>query len=171
MIRIGIIFLIISAIALLLFHRAVHPPLGIAHPATDLQSWHWQQHNGASAGLSVDGDALKANIVNATGDDYDLELFQGVVSLKQGHKYRLTFSAKSSNERSIVISCGDIFNQDRKGMGLNNVVELHPDWQSYEYVFTADHVDGRTDKFPWYLLGKTTGAVWFKDIMVTEVQD
>jgi hypothetical protein len=169
---IRIIMAVVAVIALVTFSVEFHNwhRRNLVRPVTDLQAWTWAQMPGASGGVSIDGDAMKFDLLKITPEIWRLQVFQRTVVLKEGQAYRVSFQAKASKQRTIVVGDGHPpVGSDLGTMGFNETPLLGTDWKPYEYTFTAHNVDGQTDKLPWFQLGSTDGTVWIKDVEVNEL--
>src|SRR5690242_9743942 len=99
---------VVAVIALIAFSvqfRTWHHR-NLVQPATDLQAWNWMQLPPASGGVSIDGDAMKIDLLKLAPEAWKLQLFQRTVVLQEGHTYSVAFRAKASKQRTIIVGDG-----------------------------------------------------------------
>ena len=90
-------------------------------------------------------------------------------TLVEGRQYHLTFTAKADHSRSMGV-CAESGGLDLPvTMGLRASVEVPAEWKTFDYYFKASHVDGKPDKVPAVIMGGSVGTIWFKEIVLQEV--
>jgi len=85
--------------------------------------------------------------------------------LQEGATYTVRFRAKADVPRPIVVY-GEIGEPDWKNIGLNQVVPLTEEWQTYQYEFQAKNLAAQNTI--QFRLGDRTGTVWIADFTLTK---
>jgi hypothetical protein len=99
------------------------------------------------------------------------------VTLEKGHRYALSFKAKSNRDRSILV----VFEEDNRdlngdgstysrynGVGGSDTAVLSPAWRDYRIEFVMQNPDDDGAKFDLQL-GAATGDVWLDDLALADV--
>jgi hypothetical protein len=137
-------------------------------PAAELASWHWEQQGKASGGVTIDGDAVKVQVLAVDGVSYHLQLFQQKAVLYNGRTYRVRFKAKADRPYTLKVAAG-INHPDYHEMGMAQEVSMTSDWQPYEFTFRAEGADGQRNKIPSFVCAYALGTFWVKDLTVEAI--
>ena len=159
------IFAIVILVIFIKFH--FFHPRNLLQPITVLKAWHWEQFGGASGGLYPEDDSIRCEILKTDGTDWHVQLYQVVTPLVDGREYRLHFLAKADGNFKIGLNA-TTGGSDIHSIGIGQDVMLDSKWTSYDYTFKAEKVAGQIVRVPDIMLGKQTGKVWIKDIVVSE---
>ena len=100
--------------------------------------------------------------VGATG--WHARLLQVFDDLEEGATYMVRFRARADVPRPMQLY-GQISEPDYHGIGLNEVVPLTADWQTFQRAFRAKDLAG--SNLIEFHVGERTGTVWLADIKVT----
>ncbi len=132
-----------------------------------IQNWNLSTYaTGATATIQVDSssaisgkNSAAITISQTTGTDWHIQMWQWL-SLKQGHKYTITFKAKASAARSIILAV-------QKGASpyttyLFNAHNLTTQVQTFTDEVTMNTTD-LAAKLQFYL-GSSSAKVWIDDI-------
>ncbi len=136
-----------------------------------LQNWNISTYaTGAAATIKVDTNSVISGhnsaavaISQTTGTDWHIQMWQWL-SIKQGHKYTITFKAKASAARSIILAL-------QKGVSsyttyLYKAHNLTTQVQTFTDEVTIDATD-MAAKLQFYL-GGSTATVWIDDITIVD---
>ena len=171
MIRIVIAaFILIFAIGIFSYSR-MRSYTNLLRPTGDIKAWHWDQGGGASGGISVEQDALKAEILKTDGEAGNLSLYQETAVLKEGHKYRFTFTGKSTVTRTITAFAtnGYFPGSDGGEVGMKTDFTLDSQWKQQEATFYAKGTNGAICRVPILYFGAGPPAtIWLKDVRLEE---
>lgn len=135
------------------------------------QSWQVSTYaTGAAATFKIDTNAVisgrnscAVTISQTTGTDWHIQLWQWL-SIHQGHKYTITFKAKASANRSIVLAL-------QKGASpyttyLSKTHNLTTQVQTFTDEVTMNVTD-LAAKLQFYF-GSSTASVWIDDITIVD---
>lgn len=119
---------------------------------------HWTTElNHAQASFEVDEDGhFKVNITNPGTDTWTIQLYQDGIELENGASYELSFKARSTIERPVLLNLehgGDY----TKYFSVN--IPLSDSWETYHYQFTMDHETDLNTKFGFSFGGDGTDAI------------
>jgi hypothetical protein len=175
MVRIALaVFAVICAAGAFLFERNHDlPNLLTLASNPDLTPWKLSQQGSGVSGdiVSLDG-GFQANIKRSDGIDSHLQVFQDSAILKEGHRYRFTFTGKADKPRLITVKAtkSAYTGSDFAGLGLQADFSLDTQWKQEETTFIAKGADGYVSRVPIIMLGAGgPGTVWMKDIALEEV--
>ena len=113
---------------------------------------------------SADGNHVFQADIAMAGNPWDVNLSQ-VMSLTPGATYTVTFKAKASKVRDMLVGLG--LNHD-PWTNVTETVELSTDWQSYTYTLTTNGF-GDDNSRVFFDLGADTGVVQIDDVSVVQV--
>jgi hypothetical protein len=120
----------------------------------------------AQATLTIEENAHRIEVTAVDGTGWHARLSQVFDDLEEGATYRVRFRARADEPRPIQLY-GQIVEPDYHGIGLNEVVPLTADWQTFERAFRAK--DLTTSNLIQFHFGERTGTVWIADVTVTRV--
>jgi len=119
----------------------------------------------AHATLDTDGNVCRVDVTAVDGIDWHARIAQTFDNLQEGATYTIRFRAKADAPRPIVLH-GEIDQPDWKSIGLDQVVPVTQDWQTYQVEFQAK------DLAAWnniqFIVGERTGTVWIGDFELTK---
>ena len=145
---------------------AAEPAKNLLKPTNKVESWQFEQHESAKGAVSVDAEAIVFDVTESDGTDWHVQAEQVGLDLKDGKTYVVTFKAKASAVRAVVL--GAAINQDDwHSIGLSESVELTKDWKDYSYEFKADQTVASKNRIG-LSFGTEKGKVWVKEMMLTE---
>ena len=119
----------------------------------------------ARAILAAEQDACRVDVTAVDGTDWHAKLRQVLDNLQDDSTYIVRFRAKADAERRIKLEA-QIGQPDWHLIGLNVVVPLTKEWQSFQYTFQAKAPAGLNRI--QFLLGERTGTLWIADFAVTK---
>ena len=122
-----------------------------------LAGYECHEFNEGKATFGVDSmngnkTALDANITTVGTADWHVQVKQGGITLEKGKKYKLSFRARSTVERTISVVMQENGGSWAVYSGDNNVV-VNDEWKSFDKVFTME-ADTNTDVLLSIALGK-----------------
>jgi WD40 repeat protein len=118
----------------------------------------------AQATLTIEENVHRVDVTAVDGTVWHARLSQVFDDLEEGATYTIRFRARADVPRPIQLY-GQIAEPDYHGIGLNEVVPLTADWQTYEREFRAK--DLAASNLIEFHVGERTGTVWIADITVT----
>ncbi len=137
-------------------------------------TWNISKYGDTVASFSQDdfdkvtGDySIRADIENATGTEYDLQLKQLGIQLQNGKNYTLNFNAKADRELDIYVTYMQNVSPF-SNYGLFEQVSVKTEWDEYSIDFTANQLynDSRLS----FDLGLSSGKLWLDSVEVVEKQ-
>lgn len=132
-------------------------------PTVKTTAWQFEETDGAKGSLKADGDALALAAAKVDGTEWHVQAYQAGLDLVNGKDYVVTFKARASAKRSAQIYVG-VNEDDYHAVGLDEVVELTPEWKTFAFTFKADCVAPKANNRLGFLIGQEVGAVWIKDL-------
>lgn len=159
--RSKISLLVFTCLAVAAF--AADVSLSMLKPTAKVENWELEQHDGAKANVKTDGDAIAVTVDEITGTDWNVQLIQAGLELKEGKTYEIRFKAKASVPRAIQVYAG-VAEDDFHAVGLDEFLNLTKDWTEYKSTFKAESVAAKNNNRLGFLLGQEKGTVWLKDV-------
>ena len=135
-----------------------------APPTETLHVLSLELFEAARATLTLEENVHRVDVTAVDGTDWHARLSLVFDDLHEGATYRVRFRARADVPRPIQLY-GHIGEPDVHGIGLNEVVPLTADWQTYERQFRAKDV--AASNLIQFHFGERTGTVWIADITVT----
>lgn len=132
-------------------------------PTTKIENWELEQHDGAKAAARIDGDAVAITVEAITGTDWNVQLIQAGLDLREGKNYEVSFKAKASASRAIQVYAG-VAEDDFHAIGLDELITLTKEWREHRVAFKAEGVAAKNNNRLGFLLGQEKGTVWLKDV-------
>jgi hypothetical protein len=134
------------------------------------QDWQLSTYaTGAAATMKIDNNSVisgpnscAVTIAQATGTDWHIQLWQGL-TIQQGHKYSITFKAKASAVRSIVLAVQK--SESPYTTYLYKAYNLTTQVQTFTDEVTVNTMDQA--KLEFYF-GSSTASVWIDDITIID---
>jgi dipeptidyl aminopeptidase/acylaminoacyl peptidase len=118
----------------------------------------------ALATAAPEGNAYRVDVTAVDGTDSHAQFLQLFDDLRDGATYTVRFRARADAPRRVELN-GQSNEQDGHLIGLQQVVPLTEEWQSFQYQFRAK------DPASWnritFVLGNRQGTVWIADFTVT----
>ncbi|HEX2854030.1 MAG TPA: carbohydrate binding domain-containing protein [Opitutaceae bacterium] len=142
---------------------AANAPLSLLKPAAKIENWDLEQHDGAKAAVKLDDDAIAVTVEAITGTDWNVQLIQAGLDLKEGKSYEVSFKAKASVSRAIQVYAG-VAEDDYHAIGLDEFLSISKNWTEFRSVFKAENVAAKNNNRLGFLLGQEKGTVWLKDV-------
>ena len=138
---------------------AVPPP-----PTETLHVLSLELFEAARATLTNEENVRRVDVTAVDGTGWHARLSEVFDDLKEGATYTVRFRARADVPRPIQLY-GQIAEEDFHGIGLNEVVPLTIDWQTFEREFRAK--DLAASNLIEFHVGERTGTVWIADIKIT----
>jgi hypothetical protein len=172
MIRLFLAIVMVAVVAGFVFMPHKHQGVNLVTPITNVGSsntgWNCSSDTAMKPSFTSEGDALRVDIPQIDGKDYDVQCFYAGVKAKEGAQYKLSFEAKASQE-DVVHLQAVAETRGFPSIGLDTPVPLVTKWVQYSYTFTAQGLNGRTAHIPLFMLGTSTGTVWIRKVVVEEL--
>jgi WD40 repeat protein/serine/threonine protein kinase len=137
----------------------------VSPPTETLRATSLELFDAAQATLTLEEFVCRVDVTSADGTGWHARLSQMFDDLEEGVTYTVRFRAKADVPRPIQVY-GHIVEPDWHGFGLNEVVPLTADWQTFERDFQAK--DLAASNLIEFHVGERTGTVWIADITVTK---
>lgn len=157
--KIGVLAL--TCLSLVAFAADALPSL--LKPTAKLENWELEQHDGAKATVRVDDDAIAVTVEAITATDWNIQLIQAGLELKEGKTYEVKFKAKASLFRPIQVYAG-VTEDDFHAVGLDELLTLTKEWAEHKITFKAENVGAKNSNRLGFLLGQEKGTVWLRDV-------
>ena len=151
-----------AVLTLMTLAGAADAPQNILKPTNKPESWRFEQHEAAKGKMTAEEDAIVFETTDSDGTDWHVQAFQTGLDLKDGKEYVVTFKAKASADRTIILNAG-IDQDDWHPVGLTENVELPKDWKEYKYEFKAEQTVANKNRIG-FVMGTDKGKVWVKDL-------
>lgn len=136
----------------------------------DGEIWSFLLFEGGQATATIADNMLTITPTNAGNVDYSVQLVQPNLPMLQGSKYRVSFDACASADRSMItcISAPDAgwvrYLKDTK-------VSLTSEWQTYSYEFTMEDKDDKNGRLEFNMGGTgATDEIYIKNVRVEVVE-
>lgn len=135
------------------------------------RNWILELHNNAAAAMRIDdtqayegNKCAKIDVSTVTGTNWHIQWKQVGITIKKDSLYTVTFAARATAPRSIMIA----IQQDANPWTVfySTSVELGTEWKTYHFSFLASTTVERAIRLS-YSLGGATGTYWFDDIHMT----
>ena len=108
--------------------------------------------------------ALKVNVTKKPAQDWQMEVVQTKLGLREGQYYTASLRARSDAPRAISVSVG-INQAPWTRYGGPVTLKLTPDWQKFSFVFRAGGVAPDTNRFI-VAVGASTEPVYLADVQI-----
>lgn len=105
-----------------------------------LAGWTVEQHAGAEAAVTTLSGTLRIEVKQAGREDWHVQVNQTGLKLVAGQAYTFQFRARSAQARTIRVSVGQA-HAPWESIGVWAALEVGPEWQDCQYVFTASQSD------------------------------
>ncbi len=128
-------------------------------------SWILEQHSGSQAQLArrkykgVDSIELKPTAVRGT--DWHLQFNQGLIELREGKYYTVSFRAAAEKDRSLSCNVSEA-HSPWGNMGLSRRLDVTTQWQQFRFGFTARGDDDNA-RFT-FVFGGDEAKVYLADV-------
>src|SRR5699024_403710 len=138
---------------------------------------HWTTElNHAQAKFKVDEDGhFNVNITDVGDDTWTIQLYQEGVNIEKDATYELSFKAKSTIDRPILLQLEH--NNDYTTYFAEDVL-ITDSWETYDYTFTMDHDSDTDTKFGFSFGGDGSGDipsdkhdVYIDDVVLKKLED
>lgn len=116
----------------------------------------------------VDKNFAKINIENAGSQLYSLQMIQNI-SLANGGKYKVSFDAKSTAARNIMVKTGAGASRGWVKYSNEESFKLSSDLQSYEFTFDMLNETDIASRLEFNLGGNGTNPVWIGNVRVVDI--
>lgn len=134
-------------------------------------NWKFLLFNGGEGSATIQDGEIYIKTKNQGTEDYSVQLVQPELPMYQGHKYRVTFDACSTEERPMIVcvsapTAGWIryFSDTRVG--------LTEEWQSYTYEFEVKDKDDNNGRLEFNMGGKkSTADIHIKNVRVEDITE
>ncbi|MGI8385340.1 carbohydrate binding domain-containing protein [Robertmurraya sp. P23] len=110
----------------------------------------------------------RTNIVNPGSQLYSLQMIQNI-SLVNGGKYKVSFDAKSSDARNIMVKAGAGPSRGWVKYSNEESFKLTSDLQSYEFTFDMLNETDIAARLEFNLGGNGTNPVWIGNVRVEDI--
>jgi hypothetical protein len=134
-------------------------------PTAKVDSWAFEQHDGAKAAVKIENDAIAVTVEEITGTEWHVQLIQPGLALQEGKPYEVSFKAKASARRAIQVYAG-VAEDDYHAIGLDELLTINTSWTEHKITFTAETVAAKANNRLGFLLGQDKGTVWLKDVVL-----
>lgn len=138
---------------------------------------HWeteQNHSKAEFSVSEEGHFL-VEITDVGYDTWAIQLYQEGVNVEHGETYQLSFKAKSTIERPVLLNIEHGVNYTKY---LEEMVSMTDDWQTYNYQFVMTEPTDPNAKFGFSFGGDGTDNIpnishniFIDDVVLIKVVD
>lgn len=136
---------------------------------------HWTtEMNHSVAEFRVD-DNFNVNITDPGYDTWAIQLFQTGINLEEGATYDISFRARSTVDRPILLQ---LENNSDYTTYYSKDVEINDSWETYNYRFTMDHETDLNAKFGFSFGGDGTENIpsiehdiFLNNIVLTKVDE
>ncbi len=145
---------------------AAEAPKNLLKSTSQVDHWQFEQIDDAKAAIAVEGDALVVTVTAVDGTDWHVQVNQPGLDLKNGRTYVVTFKARAAAKRSAQVYAG-VNEDDYHAIGLDEVIELTPDWKDFTFTFNAADTAAKNNRLG-FLLGQEKGAVQLRDVVLVE---
>src|SRR5690625_4220141 len=138
---------------------------------------HWTTElNHAQAKFKIDEDGhFNVNITDVGDDTWTIQLYQEGVNIEKDATYELSFKAKSTIDRPILLQLEH--NNDYTTYFAEDVL-ITDSWETYNYTFTMDYDSDPDTKFGFSFGGDSSGDipsdkhdVYIDDVVLKKLED
>ncbi len=136
--------------------------------------WFKEIHEWETATIALDcSDAfdgycsMKTDVKSPQSFDYMVQLVSNA-SIEAGETYMVSCAARASALRTMRVWMGDT-NPPWDIYGLNNSLNIEPEWKTFKIVFTATETDVNA-KFA-FVLGQSTVPIWIDTVSITKISN
>lgn len=138
------------------------------------ESWEFLKNAGGDGSVEIindqaKGKAVKMTIDHAGAEIYSLQLTQMPLYIAKDKKYKVSFEAKASANRSIMSKITQ-FGGSWKAYSGEKTFDLTTAWQPYSYEFEMRSNSDNNARFE-FNAGKNAEAVYFANVRVEEIGD
>ncbi|CAN5438146.1 hypothetical protein BH11ARM2_BH11ARM2_23020 [soil metagenome] len=122
----------------------------------------------ADANLAVKPEGIRFDVVRPEEDAWQASLAFLATGLQEGHRYLVSFDAKSAVARKVDVASEQ---QDRPhdNCGLEASFDCGTAWSSQRFTFTARSITGGQVRVTIFFLGKEKGTFWCRNVRVSEM--
>ena len=128
--------------------------------------WVMYQQGGASAQFYAENSNLNAIISNGGSETWHVQVVKNQVRLYEGKKYRITFTAKATEERTMTAYTG-MSSSPWSAYSEYNGITLADTFKTYAYIFEMDETDLNARIV--FDLGTSESDVAFSEIKLEEL--
>lgn len=137
---------------------------------SDPASWMLEQHEGAAADIRQEDGCLRVDVKRSGSERWHVQLFQPGKGLAPGKTYVLRFQVKASTPRKTTIITVQGANEPWQVLGGMAEVDIATSWKQYALKFTVNSDASGPMRAPLFQLGDTQGAVWLRNLTLTEAK-
>lgn len=161
----------------LVYDQNYEEPITLVNqPGVELDSTYWNFVNlpefGGNGNLSIEEmegrNFAKTEILNAGSQLYSLQMIQNI-SIANAGKYKVSFDAKSSSARNIMVKVGAGASRGWVKYSNEETFKLTSDVQSYEFTFDMLNETDIAARLEFNLGGNGTNPVWLGNIRVEDI--
>ena len=131
-------------------------------------AWTFETHEDGKGSISTKGDSIVFATSEVTPTDWHVQAYQMGLKLKEGAEYKVTFQMKSPDYSTVVLSAMSHLPDDYHPIGLSAELDTTPDFEDYEFTFTAEDVT--TNDRIGFVVGRDVGTVYLRHFKLVEVQ-
>ncbi|MFC4386627.1 carbohydrate binding domain-containing protein [Gracilibacillus marinus] len=138
-----------------------------------LDGWFTEANNGGVATFDAEAGELKSSITEVGTNPWDIQLYQNDFELKEGETYELSFKAKSTLDRTMLVQ---IQNYDTWAGYVAERPTLSNEYQTFSYQFTMEEVTDSNTRLSFSLGNDAEGIipdaahdVYIDDVVIRKV--
>lgn len=132
--------------------------------------WSFLLFNGGEGAAEIKDNTLIITSTNAGTEEYSVQIVQPGLTMKKGHKYKLTFDAKADAPRDM-ITCVSAPTAGWIRYLQDTTFDLTTDFKTYTFDFTVNAKDDNNGRLE-FNMGKHnfTDTVYIKNVRLEEVK-
>ena len=138
-------------------------------PLNKVESWRFEQHDGAVGSFKISDDAAVFDATKLTGMDWHVQAFQTDLDLKEGQQYTLKLKLSGSQRRGVILVATTDMG-DYHEIGLREDLTVNKEPRTFEFTFRATGVAAKKNRIG-FMLGEEKGDLIVKEMSLTEKAD
>lgn len=131
----------------------------------DQEFWTFSNHEGGSGTTSVVDNELHMALTAAGGQSWANQLFQTDMNVRQDHKYRVSFKARSAEDRSMMVKIGGLEPRGWAAYSGEHIIKTTTEMKEYSFEFLMAEKTDITARFE-FNMGLSDTDIWLDDIQM-----
>lgn len=129
----------------------------------DQEFWSFIINEGGSGKSTVEDNELHMSLKDAGGQSWSNQLFQTDINVRKGHKYLVSFKARSAKNRSMMIKIGGLEDRGWAAYSGEQNIDLTTEMKEYSFEFVMDEKTDIKARYE-FNMGLSDADIWLDDI-------
>ncbi len=131
-------------------------------------SWSFYLNNGADGKAEIIKGVLKITPVTIKAPNYGIQIIQSPVTLDKLGRYKVSFDARSTAQRNIIVKIGGIAARGWAAYTGEKIVAISTNMENHEFEFTMKMNTDNTARVEFWFT-TSIEPVWIKNVSVIKI--